>query len=93
VRQKRKGANGVIAATTPGAEERDLRCPSIECRKECELGVGRIFIGREAQNGYASRLKFVDVGGAERIKITDDLMQWQAEWCCVSGAAISSDDK
>lgn len=75
VRQKCKGADGVIAATTPGAEKRDLRCPSIECCKECELGVGRIFIGREARNGYSRRLKLVSIGGAQRIKIADNLVQ------------------
>jgi hypothetical protein len=65
VRQKCKGADGVIAATTPGAEKRDLRCPSIERRKECELGIGRIFIRWEARYDNTGRLKFVDVAGVQ----------------------------
>jgi len=44
VRQKRQGANGVIAAPTPGAEERDLGCASIECGEQSELRIGRIFV-------------------------------------------------
>ena len=65
MRQKRKGADGVVAATTPGAEERDLSGASIKCRKEGELSIGRIFIGREARNGYSRRLKLIGIGGAE----------------------------
>jgi len=76
VRQKRKGADGVIAATTPGAEERDLRCPRIECCKECELGIGRIFIRWEARYGHTSRLELIGIGGAQRIKIADNLVEW-----------------
>jgi hypothetical protein len=76
MRQECKGADGVVAATTPGAEERDLSGASIECRKECELGVGRIFIGREARNGNSRRLELIGISGAERIKISDNLVEW-----------------
>lgn len=93
MRQQRQGADGVIAAATPRAEDRDLRCPGIECGEECQLSIGCIFISRKARNGHAGRLKLISVGGAQRIKVADHLVQWEAERSGMSGAAISSNDK
>ena len=89
MRQEGEGADGVIAAAAPRAEQRDLSCPSIKRGKECELGIGRIFIGRKARDGHSRRLKLISIGGAERIKIAHNLVQWYAERCRVPGAAIS----
>jgi len=91
MRQERKGANGVIATPAPRAEQGDLGRTGIECRKKGELGIGCIFVRWEARHSHTGRLKFVDVASAQRIKIADYLVEWQAEWCRVSGAAISSD--
>jgi hypothetical protein len=91
MRQERKGANGVIAAPAPRAEQRDLRSASIKCCKKGELGIGCIFVRWEARHGHTSRFEFNNVACAERIKITDHLVEWQAEWCRVSSTAISGD--
>jgi hypothetical protein len=65
MRQERKGANGVITATAPGAEQGDLGGAGIKCCKKSELGIGCIFIRWEARHGHASRRKFVDVASAQ----------------------------
>lgn len=65
MRQQAQGADGVIATAAPGAEQRDLRCPGIECGEECQLSIGCIFIGRKARNGHAGRLKLISVGSAQ----------------------------
>jgi hypothetical protein len=91
MRQERKGADCVIAAPTPRAEQRDLGRTGIECRKKGELGIGCIFICWEARHGHTGSLELIGIGGAEGIKITDHLVERKAEWCRVSGTAISGD--
>ena len=44
MRQKRECADGVIAATTPGAEQHDVGGASIKCGKQGKFGIGCIFI-------------------------------------------------
>jgi hypothetical protein len=91
MRQECKGADGMVTAAAPGAEQCDFCGPTIKCRKEGELGVSCIFIGWETRHSHTGRLKFVDVSGAQRIKIADYLVEWQAERCRVSGTAIGGD--
>jgi hypothetical protein len=91
VRQKCKGANGVIATPTPGAEERDLGCASFKRGEQSKLRIGRIFVGWKARDGHTGRLEFVSIAGAQRVEVTNDLMEWQAERSRVPGAAISGD--
>jgi hypothetical protein len=73
--QQRKGANSVITAAAPGAEQRDLSRTRIERRKKGELGVGCVLFGWEARHGHTGRFEFNNVGCAERIKITDHLVE------------------
>jgi len=75
VRQKCKGANGVIAAPAPRAEQGDVGRAGIKCCKKGELGIGRIFVRWEARYDNTGRLKFVDVASDQRIKIADHLVE------------------
>jgi len=91
MRQERQGADGVIAAAAPGAEQHHLGCSGIERGEEGELGIGRVLIRWEARDGHAGRLQFVDVASVQRIKIADHLVQSEAERSGMSGATIGSD--
>jgi hypothetical protein len=91
MRQERKGANGVIAATTPGAEQGDFGGTGIECRKKSKLRIGRVFIRWVARDGHTGRLECIGIGDAEGIEIADHLVERQAEWRGMSGAAIGGD--
>ena len=93
MRQECEGADGVIATPAPGAEQRDLSRTRIERRKKGELSVGCIFIGWEARHGHTGHFEFNNVAGAERIKITDHLVEGETERSRVPGAAIGGDHK
>ena len=96
MRKERDGAERVIAAPTTGAErakDHDLRCTSIECGEEGDLGVGGVLLMGQALNAHAARGELLHLTCGEGVEVADDQMKLQGERRSGARAAIGANHK